>query len=792
MINPINNYVNKNIYVNTISNESLNPKYVGCYNDDSYKPLMTFIDGIPPKNYIQNGNFSKPDIGNNKYQFISSNNKVPGWYFYCYFVNNCSEINVYRPYPSGKQCVLFRSEQNIVQPNLRLNSGTYNLSFYSTGWIGSPLNPIKINLNNSKKKQVFTTFITPTSNSNWNKTNITININTNDVYTLSLSGTRGDGWVAIQDILLSESGKSVKPPLFTYETCKNTAIMSGNQYFAIQNFNDSTQTGYCAIGNNKLTATRLGESTTISGGKVIWSTNTKGTGNTVALTSLGQLFVYDSSSYPLFQTTSNTTSKSTIQSTNYIGCYGDRSQRAMPLYKGGLRAYNYDSCEQLAKENNYNYFGLQHSTYDGSRAQCGLSNDIKHSTKYGKATNCFKIKNGIVVGSGWSNAIYNLNSPDSFYYLILQDDGNMVIYRGNDPNDNQGMIWSSETSSKKQEPNNNYVASKGKFGKNWISSGSTMSSGDWIGSNDGSIYLLMQEDGNLTLNATAIVGSCKTINNETVGGPLSNAIYDLGLVGYPKNVGKMAYINENNKKLEYPSYMLSYLGSDLPSEYTKMDMYNSYGTDIQRLNKTTEDNCKVICDNTKDCAGFVFDTPSKSCVLKRDNIFPKGKLINDKNKNLFFKKPNISKLPEGITDKIMNVDSIFYQKFSSAGTMYPKYNINQKRTMSVSQKQYLDQLEGRLLLLGKQIVEIDEILKTKNLNAYQQNLLNNQNIEKNIYDNYNVNDIIDYKESTDINNITNVLKDTDIIVLQKNTSFLFWSILTVGIVLISINIINRN
>jgi hypothetical protein len=124
--------------------------------------------------------------------------------------------------------------------------------------------------------------------------------------------------------------------------------------------------------------------------------------------------------------------------------------------------------------------------------------------------------------------------------------------------------------------------------------------------------------------------------------------------------------------------------------------------------------------------------------------------------------------------------------------MYPKYDINQKRTISVSQKQYLDQLEGRLLLLGKQIVEIDEILKTKNLNAYQQNLLNSQNIEKNIYDNYNVNDIIDYKESTDINNITNILKDTDIIVLQKNTSFLFWSILTVGIVLISINIINRN
>ena len=110
---------------------------------------MTFVNGSPPKNYIKNGNFSQPDIGNNNFQFISSFTKVPGWVFYCYFLNN-SDLNVPRPYPSGKQCALLRDMQNIVQSNINLNSGTYNLSFYTTGWnqTGVPVNPLTITLKN--------------------------------------------------------------------------------------------------------------------------------------------------------------------------------------------------------------------------------------------------------------------------------------------------------------------------------------------------------------------------------------------------------------------------------------------------------------------------------------------------------------------------------------------------------------------------------------------------------------------------------------------------------------------
>jgi len=124
--------------------------------------------------------------------------------------------------------------------------------------------------------------------------------------------------------------------------------------------------------------------------------------------------------------------------------------------------------------------------------------------------------------------------------------------------------------------------------------------------------------------------------------------------------------------------------------------------------------------------------------------------------------------------------------------MTPDYSGNEESQMSQTQRKQLEQYEGQLLLLGNKISEINEYLKNQNLSGYQQSLLNNDNIEKNIDDNYMINSIIDYKESTDIINMNAVLKDTDMIVLQKNTSFLFWSILTVGVVLISINVMNRN
>jgi hypothetical protein len=40
-------------------------------------------------------------------------------------------------------------------------------------------------------------------------------------------------------------------------------------------------------------------------------------------------------------------------------------------------------------------------------------------------------------------------------------------------------------------------------------------------------------------------------------------------------------------------------------------------------------------------------------------------------------------------------------------------------------------------------------------------------------------------------NVDNILNDSDIIILQKNYEYLFWSILAVGTLLISMNVVKK-
>ena len=169
----------------------------------------------------------------------------------------------------------------------------------------------------------------------------------------------------------------------------------------------------------------------------------------------------------------------------------------------------FDQCQQQAISNNKQYFGLQYAV-NPPYAQCFLSNSLSATTQYGVAGNCRNI-NGTQYGMAWSNAVYN-TAPNVNCYLILQDDGNVVIYRGSGPNDNQGVIWSTGTNGKQQKPDPKYTAVKGKYGKNWVGISATLAVGDFIGSNDGSTYLIMQSDGSLVLYTSTTDINCKKMN----------------------------------------------------------------------------------------------------------------------------------------------------------------------------------------------------------------------------------------------------------------------------------------
>lgn len=695
-----------NVYVDKLITNS-KAKYNGCYESNS----MTFIGGEPPADdsaslAITNSNFANPQIATNTYQYFSWGlNNVPGWNFNCVLLNSSTAWGYPMPYPNGNQCACIQKTMELWTANyLTFSSGvTYTITFDACGrncCDGSGLaNPINVGLE-------YTTFYTFTPPVNkWTKYSTTFTVDTPQNARLSFIGTysAGDRSSAIQNILVTK-GTSTTPPggTYTYGMCKKAAIDGGYKFFGLQSVNTDTSMGYCAASNDAVGITQKGTAFAVSGGKTIWSSATKD-GTSASLTDQGSLTVYNSSSTAIFNT-----DNAEAKPSDYLGCYIDKSDRAMPYLQGNM---DYEGCKKKAKDNGAApYFGLQNST-SGTNAECWLASSLDGIRDYGKATNCTKIADGTYSGGGWSNSIYSLD-PVSFYFLILQDDGNMCIYRGSGPNDNQGYIWCSFTNGMQEKPNPAYTAAKSKYGQNYITSNTALAAGDFVGSNDGSIYLIMQSDGNLTLNVSTNSENCLNMKDgKKGGGEGANAIYELKEVGIPSNLGKIGYVDSNSLLSVYPD--------------SNIERSADGGT------------------------------------------------------------PRIKSLPVGVSNKIVSIDTLAFENYPKTDKTQPAYGLSAANSV---QKQQLEQLQTQMDLISQQLVGETGTLNSSQISLSNQSTTNTKGLAGYLNDYNTTNSQLKHQQGTNLNHI---VSDSDINVLKENYTYLLWSILAVGTVLVSMNIVKK-
>jgi hypothetical protein len=780
-----------NVYVNSVLPSSVNASYKGCYTDNPSNPTMKFIGGSPPpQSAIVNGNFSQPAIANNSYGCMGAQVNVPGWSGNACLSHNSSAWGYPVPYPAGNQCMTIQGTAYISQ-TLNLGVGTYTVSFFACGRNccdkSGKSNPINVQLNG-------TTFYTcePPVVSRWNQYSANFNVTQNGNNTLTFVGTaQVDRSTAIQNVSLS--GSATAAGTYTYNMCQTAAINGGYRYFALQDVNTQTSKGYCAVSNDSVKPSSGGTSTVISKVVPIWAVNsTQGQAGCTAILSLqGTLSVVqnDTSIY----STPRWDNKKNPGPPNYLGCYGDRPNRAMSLYRGGSQAYNLQSCNDIAIAQGATYFGLQNSG-SGEGAQCALSSDLTSTTKYGKASNCTKLKNGTNVGStsggGWSNAVYTASGdPTSNYYLILQDDGNMCIYKGTGPTDRQGAaIWATMTTGKQQSPDPVHAASKGKYGKNYITTGQTLAPEDFIGSSDGSIYLKMQTDGNLVLYTSQVAVNCSSMQDGKMGGGQSaNAFYDIGYTGFPSDVGKIGYINNDGVLSEYPSSMLK-----KNSTYTKYANVNSAFNDLggSAIANTTAEQCQAICDTNDNCGGFVVNNANKLCYPKNKNMNYDTNHYSVNGSDTYVKQPaapSITSAP-GSNKRTANVDSVQWHNYVKSGQKVSNASFDKIAGLTSTQQQQIDQLKGQLNLIAQQITTKTSQLQGQQGTIDRQIVTNNSNINKGTQD-FNAITAVDYTKQ--LNNINHISDDSDIVVLQENYKYLLWSILAITIVSISLKVLKK-
>jgi hypothetical protein len=622
-------YEGQNVYVNKLITNT-NATYQGCYADDNNWKTMSFIGGSPPveETFITNKNFSQSHLANDSYKYLTWDTiTVPGWNFNCVLVNNSTAWGYPIPYPNGNQCACIQTTQELWTANwMSFSSGvTYTISFDACGrncCDGSgEANPINIGLEDN----TFYSFNPPVNK--WTNYSTTFTVDSQQNMRLSFKGTwtASDRSTAIQNVSINKGASSNSGGTYTYDMCKQAAIDNGYQYFALQDVNTEKKTGYCAVANNNIWPTRYGESKIPESTTAIWSSKTtknveiSGSGGKYAkLTSTGSLAVYNATDAVIF-----TTTIPEDQTSGYIGCYADRSSRAMPNISNN-KYIEIEDCHQLAIDNNLKYYALQ----DVKQARdennnlvgigwCAGSNDLSQSQKYGKA-NCGPMSStdNRIGGRGWSNAIYS-TSPDSPHYLILQADGNMCIYKGSRIF-NQGIVWDSMQDTeniigeyKLQDPNPSKSAAMGTFKRNYITNDDDqiLEVGDFIGSPDGSTFLIMQDDGNLVLYTTKLVTNCLKLDSNNYedingGGIGANALYKLDEVAFPDNMGKNGYVNGGSRVSEFPAdmMMVSY-GEPIQNKIGKnvqmIPGYNWTDGDVDPVKNIAI--AKTACDNESTC-----------------------------------------------------------------------------------------------------------------------------------------------------------------------------------------------
>ena len=394
---------------------------------------------------------------------------------------------------------------------------------------------------------------------------------------------------------------------YTYDQCKDAAINGGYRYFALQGVDYSTSKGYCAAGNNKTTATSLGNSFIINGQTSLWSSGTIGDnqGSVAMLNGDGTLVVNNSSGSAIFTTPVPESIKS--QPNPYIGCYKlDNESKDNEI--ADRYTLTFEQCQDLATDKGYQYFGVGGNNRGTNVKRCLGYNDLDTAKSDGLSQKC---KNQTTGGSGAASiyATDNLNTLGNSF-LILQDDGNMCIYNGTGPDDNQGLIWSSGTNGKQQDPNPMFAAINGKYGKNWVASGSTFAVGDFIGSNNGNIALIMQSDGNLVLYTFTQTTNCKKMADGNYGAGIGgNALYDIGKSGNLSNLSKVAYVDQDATLHAYPQNKNATINTkqigkenfdtgsdDIPDVSDTQDILDTTDIDTANIDSNTYDNY-IYTDN---------------------------------------------------------------------------------------------------------------------------------------------------------------------------------------------------
>jgi hypothetical protein len=369
------------------------------------------------------------------------------------------------------------------------------------------------------------------------------------------------------------------------------------------------------------------------------------------------------------------------------------------------------------------------------------------------------------------------------FKLTLQADGNMCLYQDNVA----AAVWCTMTNGQQKDANPDWVASKGKTGVSYLTTGQVLGPDEWIGSDDGRLKLIMQSDGNLVLYACTRASGCITKNEKSFGTGWTNAVYEFSEQGNPASMSMMGYVDSNGVLSEYPPDLVG-----KSKNFITVPNFNTPGNDFAGMPMQNEnvENCKKYCVDNDNCAGFVFDRSNNNCWLKDGNMFPKAPRNEDLNIDMYVRMPNVDN-DNSCSKNIVPIDSVSWDRYKKSGVNMAKDTTCGLAKVVEPSIQTTSQMKQQIADLAAKIVEKINTLASTSTELNEEMDQTSTELVKNMDKYKKINKEFSKQTATYAVNINGILSETDQQVLHQNYNYMFWSILAIGMIIIIMNMKKR-
>jgi hypothetical protein len=524
--------------------------------------------------------------------------------------------------------------------------------------------------------------------------------------------------------------------IYDFTTCKQSAIDTDNLYFGLQNLNPTTNKSSCYVSNNLAKSTKYKTSSTAC------KSDTDG-------------YVYGAKSVNAIYKSPDTT---------YIGVFNEKPVRSMNRINNGSQTFTYETCKKEAVNRNKIYFGLQNFNKNTELSACSVGDNYTKISQYGNSTDSYTAtSDSKTYGGAWANAVYKVNIKKSEYIGCYNDDESspsMTNVGNNDTNYSFETCRAEAINGKKQ-----YFALQG--GKN--GSSKCFVSDDLPSAQQYGLYKPCVES---------------AVDKNTYGFVGNNAIYKVNDVGTSSYMGKIGYVDGNDKLLEYPSNMI------IPgTNYSKYLDYDSNSKTLKTITNTTYNDCVTACNSSTSYYGFAFDNTTQTGYLKGKNILKPLLKVPKPNTDLYVRDVKTTNANISCNRSTVGINSNQWKNYTKGSMMTPNTTCSLTQQL-VTPNSKIANLQNQIGQVGGQIISILNNLQKQNDDVKSQIGINSSKIDDDlVMYNKTINDIQNYKIGED--NMNNIVKDTNLLVLYKNYNYMFWSILAISTMIISMKMMGK-